>query len=726
MSSSAPAEGRPAPRAFGVVAVLVGVLCFKLATVIGLLQGDVPCVSVLYAVMVGGVGVEAVVAALLLALSSRLPRVANVGGGVVGTVCALQVYFALTLGGPATWHLLSYRTAVDPSLLVPTTIATTAAAVFVVVMSALIFRNTSARVLIALLAVLLLGSAVGRAIDDDANRRLGLSRSPLWAFLPVVASDDRDDLDRVDSADVIDPEDIAARSAPVQVLDQAPKHVVLFVSESTADRFVDVDTMPTLMSLANNHGLRFTDHVAESPVSIKALFSLLCGLPPVPESTLETTSIPRIACGSLPESLSAAGFNAGLFHGGYFAFTDKLALFNERGFEVLVDGENIADRARHWKNGWGVDDRALVDEALSFLDHRADKNAPSLIVVVPLIPHYEYFLPPDAPRPFGDASLLARYKNGLRFADGVLARLVDGYKARGLYDDSVFVVVGDHGEAFDEHPRNRLHGGFVYEENLRAPLIIHSPRALPPGAQTSSRPSSHADVMATILDLVDVDGLPQTPQLAAIAGQSLIAPSFTPRATIHFTSFPDRRIAWRGPRLKLIADDNGSELFDVRLDPHERRPLYEPRVSAALRSRAQQVLDERTAILKNAPVVNDGYLARAARAAHLELREVRVFNIARRCVPFRSSASADVVVTLPVLDPPATAVGFGIDDVSRQQRRGALHATITSDNTLIGAVDVDSVFETSSVVLTTTPLTSLTLTIAPSPKAPSGCLWVTP
>ena len=573
--------------------------------------------------------------------------------------------------------------------------------------------------------MLIIAAGVGHVVDDGMQKRLGLSRSPLLALLPfstaIAATDDNADVD-VD----VDVENVAARSAPVTVLDHAPKHVVLFVSESTADRFVDLDTMPMLLSLANDHGLRFTDHVAESPVSIKALFSLLCGLPPVPESTLETTSIARIDCHSLPETLSSAGFDAGLFHGGYFAFTDKLALFNERGFDAMVDGESVADRDRRWHNGWGVDDRAVVDEALSFLDHRVDKSAPSLVVVVPLIPHHEYFLPPDAQRPFGEASLLARYKNGLRFADVVLARLVDGYKARGLYEDSVFVVVGDHGEAFDEHPRNRLHGGFVYEENLRAPLIIHSPRALPAGAQTSSRPSTHADVMATILDLVDVDMPQRTAPLTSIAGQSVVADAYVPRASIHFTSYPDRRIAWRGPHLKLIADDNGTEFFDLRLDPRERRALDNEHVAATLHARAEKILAARAAILKSAPVLDDGYLARAAKAAGLTLHDTRVFNMARRCIPFRSSATDDVVLTLPALAPPATLIGFGIDDASRQHHRGALHATFRTNDVVIGAIDVDSVFERSSKVLRTRPLSSLTVTIAPSSKAPAGCLWVTP
>jgi arylsulfatase A-like enzyme len=470
--------------------------------------------------------------------------------------------------------------------------------------------------------------------------------------------------------------------------------------------------------------LSFVDHVAESPVSIKALFSLLCGIPPLPDAALETSSsLARLDCASLPEVLSSAGFDAGFFHGGYFAFTDKRGFLNERGFSRLVDGEDISNA--HWHNGWGTDDRVVVDEALAFLDARADQARSSFVVVVPLVPHHEYFLPPDAPQPFGNGSMLARYKNGLHFADDVLRRLVDGYKARGLYDDSVFVIVGDHGEAFDEHPRNRLHGAFLFEENLRAPLIIHSPRGLPSGAQTSLRPSTHADVRATILDLVDVTAHAR-PALVSIAGQSLVASDYTPRASVHFTSYPDARIAWRGARQKLLIDDDSDRrtLFDIRADPAERRALRGNTDAFAQAARA--TLHARRTVLQQAPRLDDTYLERVANAAHLELREVRVFNMARRCLPFRTHASDDVVLTLPALSPPATRVGFGIDDASRQQRRGALHAHITSGDTRVADLVVDSVFERSSTVATIAPATQVTITIAPSAKQASGCVWVAP
>ena len=51
---------------------------------------------------------------------------------------------------------------------------------------------------------------------------------------------------------------------------------------------------------------------------------------------------------------------------------------------------------------------------------------------------------------------------------------------------------------------------------------------------------------------------------------------------------------------------------------------------------------------------------------------------------------------------------------------------ITGTDGVVVELDVDSVFDSSSRVARVAPQSSLTVTIAPSPKAPTGCLWVTP
>ena len=710
----------------GALVALVGCAFFKLATAGSLIAGGEPCFGVIIRAG-GGFVVDACFAFCLLIAGVWLPRCAFALGTLCGVVGAVDVFFALRFGAPLTASQLAWASSAVPVELGWAGLSALVALAVVVFLASA--RRPTQPHLIGSVAVLLILCGVVQAIvdDQDQRRRLGLDDSPLWSLLrwqhaPATRAGDAD-------LAISDPD--ARWSAPVDVDRQGPRprHVVLFVSESTALGFVDDSTMPRLMALAGGHAASFQEHSAQSPISIKAIFSLLCGLHPDPTSELETTSLARIACSSLSETLSAQGFDAALFHGGYFAFTDKLAFLGERGFQRLVDGEQLlASRAaaggkQPWHNGWGVDDRAVVDDALSWFDERSDPGAASLLVVIPLVPHHEYFLPPDAATPFGVATVVDRYKNGLRFADDVFARLVDGYRARGVFDDTLFVFVGDHGEAFDEHPRNRLHGSFLYEENIRAPLVMVS-TTLFAQAQTSHRPSSHADLLPTILDLL---GVP-LPAGAPMQGQSLVSSSFLPRPVPLFTAVPTLKVGLRTPSLKLVHDDNSDsdELFDLSRDPREQHNLAstQPALTARMRSQALAFLAQQPKKLRAVGTKGNGtWLARAAVAAGLKLSEHRVFNMERQCIAVQTSTTTPTVLRFPRLDPPARTFGVGVSDESRAARRGPISVDI--EGRAVPLV-VDDGFMSCSRVVEIAAASSLMVTIAPSLTGASGCVWMAP
>jgi arylsulfatase A-like enzyme len=58
---------------------------------------------------------------------------------------------------------------------------------------------------------------------------------------------------------------------------------------------------------------------------------------------------------------------------------------------------------------------------------------------------------------FSEDDQLNRYLNCLRLQDIFLKNLFDQYKELGLYENTIFVLFGDHGEGFKEHGRD-MHG----------------------------------------------------------------------------------------------------------------------------------------------------------------------------------------------------------------------------------------------------------------------------
>jgi arylsulfatase A-like enzyme len=156
--------------------------------------------------------------------------------------------------------------------------------------------------------------------------------------------------------------------------------------------------------------------------------------------------------------------------------------------------------------------------------------------------------------------------NALAYADASIAGLLDGFRARGLYDRTMFVIFGDHGEAFGQHSGNAGHTFFLYDENVRVPLLIVIP-GVTNGARRSSSVASLVDVAPTILDAL---GLPDD---RAADGVSLLEPR--DRLALFLT---DYSLGWLGLRdgcLKYLyeIDAQRSKLFDVCADPGEQHDV---------------------------------------------------------------------------------------------------------------------------------------------------------
>lgn len=95
------------------------------------------------------------------------------------------------------------------------------------------------------------------------------------------------------------------------------------------------------------------------------------------------------------------------------------------------------------------------------------------------------------------------YDGALRYQDEQLGVLIDSLRERGVLDDTLIVVLGDHGEMFWEHGLAG-HGKFPWEEQLRVPCVMRFPRRIRAGIRLDARVSNH-DLAPTLLNLL---GLP--------------------------------------------------------------------------------------------------------------------------------------------------------------------------------------------------------------------------
>jgi arylsulfatase A-like enzyme len=359
----------------------------------------------------------------------------------------------------------------------------------------------------------------------------------------------------------------------------ARRNVVIVVLESAAAQYsrlygASQDPLPTLTALSRQ-AIVFDRAYAVYPESIKGLFSTLCSRYPAFDTDPDLYA--AVNCSSLAARLGNAGYRTALFHSGRFEYLGMRAVIDRRGFDLLEDAGAIGGNVH---SSFGVDEDATVQRILRWVDAR-DMRVPFFITYLPIAGHHPYAI--NTPGPFSGDSDFVRYLNALHEGDRALGDLIKGFRDRGLDRDTLFVIFGDHGEAFGQHPGNFAHTLFIYEENVRVPYIIVAPGVID-GSKRVMRLASAVDTMPTILDLLGLE-VP-----AGLDGVSLLSPQ--PRVSLFFT---DYSLGWLG-----LADEcwkylyqleaRRSYLFDVCVDPGEQadRAAGQPVRVAAYRDLVQQ------------------------------------------------------------------------------------------------------------------------------------------
>jgi arylsulfatase A-like enzyme len=96
----------------------------------------------------------------------------------------------------------------------------------------------------------------------------------------------------------------------------------------------------------------------------------------------------------------------------------------------------------------------------------------------------------------------------------MLRRVVAAIRNRGTLDETVLVVMADHGEVLGEWAGYFGHGPSLYQEAVSVPLVVRYPPAVPAGTRVTT-PVSTVGVFATILDLAGIE-LPPTLQVGSL------------------------------------------------------------------------------------------------------------------------------------------------------------------------------------------------------------------
>lgn len=383
--------------------------------------------------------------------------------------------------------------------------------------------------------------------------------------------------------------DLGVATAPPPTLTaptDPPPHLVIVSLESVRLRSTtlgdpDLLTTPTLARLARE-GWLLSEMRAVIPHTTKALTTMMCGLVASPAPSLPETLDGALAGRCLPALLGTIGYRSQLVFNAPQHFERRGSLALNMGFDRFAALPDIAAPDTPLIGYFGGPDHNLIAPALSWV---LAQDQPTLTLLVPVGSHHDYQLPPDwkmldfpASRPDE-----ARYLNTLRLTDQLIDDLIVAWRGAGLLDDTVFVFIGDHGEAFFEHGLS-AHDWVVYEEGLRVPAVIWGP-PLGTQAMTLSHPSTQLDLLPTLLGMIGaaVEGHLDGDDLRALSPGAPRAPqlfSCWPMSSCGAVLEPD------GTKYVELGDTEDQLRFDLNTDPLELRPEPVPPEARAVRAGA--------------------------------------------------------------------------------------------------------------------------------------------
>ncbi len=194
-------------------------------------------------------------------------------------------------------------------------------------------------------------------------------------------------------------------------------------------------------------------------------------------------------------------------------------------------------------------------------------------------------------------AMIGCYDSGVSYVDKAMETLLEMVRQRGNADNTLWIILSDHGEGFGEFGDYFSHGNYLSDAELHVPWIMYWPGKILP--QLISTPVGLEDVCPTILDLLDV---PLPENLDGYSRKSTLLDQTPAHAFAHLAE--TSTILNRKPIFKqfcLIEDgykyiapvaQRPAQLFNLRTDPAEKENLVqtETRRSARMDTRIRDMM----------------------------------------------------------------------------------------------------------------------------------------
>lgn len=339
----------------------------------------------------------------------------------------------------------------------------------------------------------------------------------------------------------------------------------------------------------------YTNAITPSCWTLQVHTSIFTGLYP-PEHQVDDKDRTLGSCSTFAEILSEKGYDSHSFgYNGWLEAADILRGYEHHATRELADNtfEAIVKKLKHALFVQQIRDEITVNNFLEQLDrsdepfchfvhlddahyiytpprpyHRMYTDTDRLSLTLNLLhqrklydSRAELYVDEYEPDPRHVEIMKNLYRGCIRMEDDFVKRIFDGLRERGVLEDTVVVIFGDHGDNFGE---DGIYGHqlSVADSLIRVPLVVYDPTGtLPEGKH--SRLVQLNDLFPTILELCGEEP-PETHSLSLLEDEERdaaftyysVADSFIDRISdrIDVNELPPKRqyAVWKSPDEKAV------------------------------------------------------------------------------------------------------------------------------------------------------------------------------
>lgn len=294
------------------------------------------------------------------------------------------------------------------------------------------------------------------------------------------------------------------------------KHLILIQMESLQNFVIDleidgIEVTPVVNRLAREHFYfpHFYQQVGQGNTSdAEFVVNTSYYIPPRGAATqvYGNKDLP-----SLPKLLQEAGYVTATFHTNDVEFWNRHKLYEGLGFQHVYDKAYFGEKDVLF---FGASDEILYPETAYALEKLAEQGQPVYAHVISMSAHHPYTLPEEKrlielPERY-QGTLVGDYLTAQNYADYALGIFIDELKRRGLWEDSIIVLYGDHLglpmyslNQEDEVLLEEIYGRpYTYTDMINIPLVIISEDFTYPAVHDQL--GGQVDLLPTLANLLGI------------------------------------------------------------------------------------------------------------------------------------------------------------------------------------------------------------------------------